>query len=93
MQNLKVMRAARRVSRLYMNHTNKSMPRTIQRGTVKYLPFVFQTTQTGNIDLKSFENATIELIMYDVTVISLNIALVMWNLKNMSKNDSSDGTL
>lgn len=89
----RLVRVTRRVSRVSIRqNTGGSLPKSVQRGTVKYLPFMFESIQSGSVDLKSFENATIEVIMCDVLAVGLNVALVLWNneLKNMSKRESSD---
>jgi hypothetical protein len=82
----KVVRVSNRITRLSIkNNTGK---RTIQKSTVKYLPFVYQTVSTGApIDLKSIENATIEVIAFDVACVSLNIVYVLLSseIKSMSK--------
>lgn len=91
------MRVSRRVTKLsYSCWFRKSSPtrvsKTIQRGTMKYLPFIVQTVQTQYVDLKSVENATIDILEIEALTLILNIAVVMVNqeLKNMSKNKSSD---
>ena len=89
----KLVRISRRVSRVSIRQsTGGSLPKSVQRGTVKYLPFMFESIQSGSVDLKSFENATIEVIMCDILTVGLNVALVLWNneIKNMSKRESSD---
>jgi hypothetical protein len=73
----KVVRTSHRVAKIALRPTNRSLPRTVQRGTVKYLPFVYHTVQTGNLDLKSIENASLEIFLYDVSLVSLNVALVL----------------
>ena len=86
----KVIRVSNRITRLSLKHNTGK--RTIQKGTVKYLPFVYQTVSTGApIDLKSIENATIEVIAFDVACVSLNIAYVLFNseLKSVSKQQPS----
>jgi len=88
----KIVRVSRVVSRISVKRTiSKSFPKTVQRGTVKYLPFMFESIQSGSVDLKSLENATVEVILCDVITVGLSVALVLWNneLKKMSKNDSS----
>jgi hypothetical protein len=86
----KVFRATNKITRLSIKqNTGKKV---IQKSTVKYLPFVYQSVSTGaTIDLKSIENATIEVIAFDVACVSLNIAYVLMNseLKSMSKQESS----
>ena len=86
----RVVSVARKVTRLSIKHNTGK--RTIQKGTVKYLPFVYETVYTGHpIDLKSIENATIEVIAFDVVCVSLNIAYILLSseLKSMSKRQPS----
>lgn len=87
MYNKKIVRVARRVTRISSRNVNNSFPRFIQRSTVKYLPFLYQTVENGYVDLKSFENATVEIMLVDITTVGLNIFLVLWNdsIKNLSK--------
>ena len=88
----KLVRVSRRVSRVSIRqNTGGTLPKSVQRGTVKYLPFMFESIQSGSVDLKSFENATIEVIMCDILTVSLNVAIVLCNneIKNMSRDDSS----
>lgn len=93
----KLARVSRRVTKLsYSCWFGKPSPtrvsKTIQRGTMKYLPFIIQTVQTQYIDLKSVENATIDVIEIEAITLMLNIAAVMikQELKNLSRNDSGD---
>jgi hypothetical protein len=89
----KIVRVSRLVSRISVRQNlGGSFPKTVQRGTVKYLPFMFESIQSGSVDLKSFENATAEVIMCDVITVGLNIALVLWNneIKNMSDKKLND---
>ena len=84
----KLIRVSRRVSRVSIQqNTGGSLPKSVQRGTVKYLPFMFESIQSGSVDLKSFENATMEVIMCDILTVGLNVALVLWNneIKRMSR--------
>ena len=82
-------RVSRRVSHIAIKHsTGRTLSKTIQRGTVKYVPFIYESIHCGHMDIKSFENATLEVIMCDVLTVGLNISIVLWNteMKNMSKN-------
>lgn len=88
----KIVRATRRTTRISIKHNmGGTLPKTVQRGTVKYLPFMFDSIQSGSVDLKSFENATAEVIICDIILVGLNIATVLWNIqvKNMSQSKSS----
>ena len=68
----KVIRVSNRITRLSLKQNTGK--RVIQKGTVKYLPFVYQTVSTGApIDLKSIENATIEVIAFDVVLSLIHI--------------------
>lgn len=51
--------------------------------TQKCLPFFYESFQHGYMDLKSLENATIEMIACDVVSVGLCVAYVL--IKNMSK--------
>lgn len=90
----KLARLSKRVTRLsYSCWFNKPSPtrvsKTVQRGTMKYLPFIIESIQTNNIDIKSFENATVDVIEIEALTLMMNIAIVLvrQELKNMSKKD------
>ena len=88
----RLIRVSKRVSRISLRQNiGGNLPKTVQRGTVKYLPFMFESIQSGSVDLKSFENATVEVITCDVLAVGLNVALVLWNseIKKMSQKESS----
>lgn len=93
----KLARVSRRVTKLSYSCWTTKKPRsarvskTIQRGTMKYLPFIVQTIQTQQVDIRSVENATFEILGLEVLTLMIHIAVVLCRqeLKNMSKTESS----
>ena len=78
----KLARVSRRVTKLsyscwFGNSSPTRVSKTVQRGTMKYLPFIVQTFQTQYIDLKSIESATLDVLEIEALTLILNIAIVM----------------
>ena len=87
----KLARVSRRVTKVsyscwFGNKSPSRVSKTIQRGTMKYLPFIVQAIHTHYIDIKSVEDATLEVIGIEALTLIMNISLVMirQELKNMS---------
>lgn len=77
----RVVRVTRRITKLSLRHGIKT-PAVTQ----KCLPFFYEGLQHGSIDLKSIENAAVEMVVCDVAAVGLCVAYVL--IKNMSRNNS-----
>lgn len=84
----RVIRISNRVTRLSLKRT--TIRKTLLHGTTKYLPFIYDTVQSGTVNIKSFENATIQIVSCDAICILFTITAILVKIetKNMFQSNS-----